>query len=186
MRKNALKEAKKNILGQGKFIRLVSIHGWEYAERIHCRGIVIILAVTQEGKLIFTEQFRPPVAGKVIEYPAGLVADKHENQGESYRSAAKRELLEETGYSAQRMTKLVRGPSSSGALSAIVTFVLARGLKKIAEGGGDASENIKVHEIPFHQVERWLKAQEKIGRLIDPKIYAGLYLLNKYNIYNFK
>ena len=187
---------KKTIIAEGKFMRFVKKGEWEYFERTNCSDIVIILAMTDEQKVIFVEQFRPPVNKNVIEFPAGLVNDysAHEiiengktviiekkRPEESVLSAAKRELLEETGYQANRIIKILEGPVSAGASSNIVTIVQALGLKKVSDGGGDVLEDIKIHEVLLNDVEDFFKKMQSDGCLIEPKIYTGLYFLNKYN-----
>jgi len=72
---NQFKNAKKEIIYKGKFLSYIDKGGWEYIERNNCDGIVIILAMTDDNKVIFIEQYRPPVAKSVIEFPAGLVND---------------------------------------------------------------------------------------------------------------
>jgi len=95
--------------------------------------------------------------------------------------AAKRELLEETGYQAKRMIKLIDGPVSGGSSSDIITIVQASDIKKVAKGGGDEYESIHIHEVPLHKTDQWLIHMRKKGCLIEPKIYAGLYFLKNYN-----
>jgi ADP-ribose pyrophosphatase len=90
---------------------------------------------------------------------------------------AKRELLEETGYEAKKMVPLIKGPASSGLCAEIVFFFLAKGLVRKHAGGGDDTENIMVHEVPVSRAPKLLRAMEKKGRLVDPKVYAGLYLI---------
>ncbi len=175
--KNNFKNKKVNIVYEGKFIRFVKLAEWEFVERVNCTAIVIIVAMTHDYKVVLTEQYRPPVKRKVIEFPAGLVNDEAEK--ESIFAAAKRELFEETGYEAKRMIKLITGPVSSGFTSDRVTILKAVDIKKAGPGGGDMLENITVYEIPLAQVESWLVQMQKKGRLVDPKIYAGLYFLNK-------
>jgi len=165
------------VLHEGRYIRFVKEGGWEFVERSNCTGIVIIVAKTDDDRVIFVEQYRPPVRKKVIEFPAGLVSDEHGLKGESLESAAIRELFEETGYRAKRMKKFLTGPVSGGSTSDLVTMVRAYGLKKTGKGGGDSTENITVHEVPLSNVERWLKQKEKKGYLLEPKIFAGLYFL---------
>ena len=186
MRKNPklLARLKPKTIGEGKFIRFLKVGSWEFVQRSNCQGIVIIIAMTSDGKVILTEQFRPPVMKKVIEFPAGLVSDVGPNgprKNESIFTAAKREFFEETGYCAGKMTRIMDGPVSSGLTSDMVTIVMASNLEKTGEGGGDENEQIKVREVPLVKVDSWLKQKQKKGFLVDPKIYAGLYWLKKYN-----
>lgn len=171
MRKN-----EKKIVACGKYINLVACNGWEYADRINLSGIVAIIAVTADGKLVLTEQYRIPVAQRTIEIPAGLAGDKPGNRSESLEAAAGRELLEETGYIAETFTYLAHGPLSAGSTSEVVTLFKASGIRKESEGGGDGSENIFVHEVPLASAGQWLQAKAADGILIDPKVYAALYL----------
>ncbi len=159
----------------GKHVRLVNRDGWEYAERIGATGVVVVVAVTAENRLLLTEQFRPPVHARVIELPAGLSGDVAGHEEEDLAAAARRELLEETGYRARGMKRLTHGPPSAGLSNELVTFYRATGLKKVAPGGGDASEDIVTHEAPLSRIDAWLKRQVAEGKLIDPKVFAGLY-----------
>ncbi len=171
------KVRKKIVLGKGKFMRLVRQGEWEFMERSGCDGVVIILPLTDEGDVVFVEQYRTPVGKYVIEFPAGLISDRASLKGESITQAAKRELFEETGYTAKGIKKVLTGPASSGSSADIITMVRAYGLKKTGEGGGDHLESIKVHRVALSQAVLWLKKMERKGRLIEPKIYAGLFFL---------
>ena len=174
---------KKVVLAEGKFIRFVSKGNWEYIERVNCDGAVVILALTKDRKVIFVEQFRPPVGKKVIEFPAGLMNDSPKRKTkETLISAAKRELLEETGYKAKKIIKILEGPASSGTASDMLTLVRAVDIEKVSAGGGDEGESIVVHEVKLDKAESWLRRMEKKGFLIGTRIYAGLYFLNKYNV----
>ena len=164
---------------QGNYISVIEENGWEYVLRHNCSGIVIILALTPDSRLIFVEQFRIPVNNRVIEFPAGLAGDIHESRDEPMEEAARRELLEETGYEAGDISFLIEGPPSSGLSAEIISFFYAKDLRKVAEGGGDDSESIQVHEIPFDEVEEWLLKKSAEGVLVDPKVYTGLYFLQK-------
>lgn len=166
------------VVAEGKFVRFLVKDGWEYVERPNCTGAVIIVGVTDAGRLVLTEQFRIPVGKPVIEFPAGLIGD--EGQGkEDLTQAARRELLEETGYEAKRILPLAGGPTSAGLTNELVWLVQAVGLTKRSAGGGETDERITVHEVPLGEVERWLCQQEQRGKLVDPKVYAGLYLLKR-------
>jgi ADP-ribose pyrophosphatase len=165
-------------LHEGKWLRLKKRGQWEYAERTNEGGLaVIIIAATPDKKIIFVEQFRVPVNAKTIEMPAGIVGDIH--AGESLELAAERELLEETGWQASKIDVLMIGPTSSGMSNEKIAFVRATGLEKIHEGGGDESENITVHEVPIDDAPRWLNEKMQQGYAMDPKLWAGLWLLDK-------
>src|SRR5205085_12602765 len=89
------------VLYDGKHIQLVRRDRWEYARRKNLTGIVAIVAVTGDGKLILVEQYRPPVGARGIELPAGLAGDAAGEESEALAAAARRELLQETGYGAR-------------------------------------------------------------------------------------
>jgi ADP-ribose diphosphatase len=166
-------------LYSGKFLELVKEGRWEYVNRIGTTGAVIIVAVTDEEKLLLVEQHRIPVHARTIELPAGIVGDEPGGSNESFADAAKRELLEETGYEAKNIEILTTGPSSSGLTSEVVTLLLASNLKRMHAGGGVAHENIAVHEVPLNNVHEWLAVKAAEGLLIEPKVYAGLYFLGR-------
>jgi ADP-ribose pyrophosphatase len=165
------------ILHKGKYLNLICEDSWEYVKRTNCSGIVVIVPMTKEGKVVLVEQFRRPVEAQVIEWPAGLVNDKMSHDRETMEAAARRELLEETGFDAEHLELLVGGPVSSGLSSEIITFYQALDAVKKGPGGGDATESIKVHEIPLKEVDIWLYEMEQKGFLVDPKVYVGLYFL---------
>ena len=162
-------------IGVGRFLRLLSRDGWEYVERPNIRGIVVIVAVTDEGELLLVEQYRHAVDRRVISLPAGLVGDQPGQEDEDLAVGAIRELEEEAGYRAERMEVLVAGPPTPGNCNDIATFMRARGLRKVSAGGGDEYEDIVVHAVPLTEAPRWLEQQAGTERLVDPKTYAGLY-----------
>ena len=165
----------KRVITPGKHVNFVSRNGWEYVERPKITGIVGIIAVTDDRKLVLIEQYRPPVDKRVIEIPAGLAGDVAGQETEELAAAAKRELLEETGYEATRMRQVGAGASSAGITDEIITLFLATGLKKTGDGKGDGSEDLTLHEVPLGQVKSWLDEQTNSGLLIDLKVYGGLY-----------
>jgi ADP-ribose diphosphatase len=161
-----------NTLWAGRHLSIVARGGWEYATRNTRRPAVGIVAVTDDGNVILVAQHRPPVNRNVIELPAGLVGDVTGAEQESLIEAAKRELLEETGYSASRWTELACGYSSPGLTDESIVLFLAEGLTKTGIGGGDESEAITIHEIPMNNVLPWLQEH---GHSADLKLLAGLY-----------
>jgi ADP-ribose pyrophosphatase len=165
-------------LGAGRFLRLVAADRWEYVERINASGVAAVAAVTEDGRLVIVEQHRLPVGGPVIELPAGLCGDDAGASQEPLAEAACRELLEETGYEVpggpDSLEHLFTVPSSAGLTSGVVTIFGARGVRKVAEGGGVDGENIVVHAPPVGDVAAWLVARSRAGVLVDPKVFIGL------------
>ena len=129
--------------------------------------------------MVLIEQYRIPLDRRVIELPAGLVGDLAENKEEGLLEAARRELLEETGYEAQSIDYLLDGPSSSGMTNEVFTLVLARDVRKVGSGGGDATEEIRVHVVALDEVDAWLASKRREGFMISPKIFAALYFATK-------
>lgn len=167
------------MLATGRFIRLVREGHWEWAERTNTTGVVVIAAVTPEDRVLLVEQHRPPIGGPVIEMPAGLAGDIAGAEDEALEIAAARELEEETGYHAGRIVRCTTGPVSAGLTSEVMTFFVARDLVRVSAGGGDDSEDIVVHEIPMSEVHDWLAARHAAGVMADPKVYSGLYFLQR-------
>jgi len=163
------------LLFEGKFLHLLKEGHWEYAERPHSIHAVGVMAVTDDAKIILVQQYRIPVKKSVIEVPAGIVGDEEEFRGESLEATAIRELLEETGYRAGKMQKLLSSPSSSGLTSETYHLFLATNLIREHDGGGTENEDIIVHEVPLNELEPWLAQKEGEGLLIDAKIYAALH-----------
>lgn len=164
------------IVYEGKYQRMVVRGSWEYSERTHAGGLAaIIIAVTPADEVLFVEQFRVPLQARTIEMPAGLVGDI--DAGESIEASAIRELEEETGWTATQAEVLMIGPTSSGASSEKIAFVRATGLRKVGEGGGDASEDITVHAIPRQRAAAWLVQKIGEGYELDAKLWAGLWMI---------
>lgn len=165
----------RQILAEGKHLRLVRQGHWEFAERTKASGAVVLVALTEDGRLLLAEQFRIPVGKVVVELPAGLVGDIEGAEAEELEAAARRELLEETGYEAGTLRLVAEGPPTSGLASEMVAFIVATDLKQVSAGGGDESEQIVVHAVELAKVPEWLRRQAARGVLVDPKVYAGLY-----------
>lgn len=166
-------------LHAGRHLRLVTRNGWEFVERPGIHGIVVLVAVTPAGSLLLVEQRREPVDANVLELPAGLAGDEGSSPGEPLSAAARRELVEETGWDASEMERLAEGPPSAGVTSEIVTFFRARGLVRVGAGGGVDGEAITVHEIPLREAEAFLERRARDGVLVDPKVWAGLFFARR-------
>lgn len=165
-------------LFNGRWLSLKQRDGWEYAARNNPQGAAIIIAVTPSGEVLFVEQYRVPIQAQTLEFPAGLIGDDG-NDAEAIEAAARRELLEETGYHAGWMRPIMGGPSSAGMSTEIMHFWRAGALDRRHDGGGVGSEQIVVHSVPIAEAAGFVHARMMDGFQIDPKVYAGLYFLTR-------
>ena len=162
---------------EGSHLMVLERDHWQYVERKKGKTAVIVLAVTDDDRVIFVEQFRRPLNARVIEFPAGLVGDEegHDDPGVT----ARLELEEETGYVCRKVEPLTGGPTSAGITSELVTFYRAWGLEERGKGGGIGDEDITVHRVPRKTVVDWLQQKDREGILIDAKVWAGLWWLER-------
>lgn len=170
-------DAPEETLYRGRWLSLRRRGRWEYAERNNPGGAAIVIAVTPDDRVLFVEQYRVAIQARTIEMPAGLIGDLAGQEDEGILLAAQRELEEETGWRCGRVAFLHQGPSSAGMSTEMIAYVRAFDLVKVGAGGGDASENIVVHEVPRLDAGAWLFARAAEGYSIDPKLFAGLWLL---------
>ena len=155
------------IVWQGKYLTVRKRGRWEYVGRARGIKAVAILAV-HEGHIILVEQYRVPVGGRSLELPAGLVGDDEES--EVVDVAATRELEEETGFRAARMTVLQTFYASPGMVSESFTLARAEGLTKTGQGGGIAGEDIEVHRVPLDSIAQFIAAKQASGVALDVKL----------------
>lgn len=167
---------KRSTIAEGHYLGLYEIGTWEFAERPNSLSVVGVLPITGDGEIVLVEQFRVPVQKNVVEIPAGLVGDEPEHRGESLKDTARRELLEETGYRASKITALLSSPTSAGMTTEITHLFAATGLAREHGGGGVGGEDITVHHVALGDLGGWLVGKERDGCHIDFKIHACLYL----------
>ena len=169
--------SQRDVVYEGRYLRMVVAGHWEYVERVHAQGMaVIIIAVTPDDDVLFVEQYRVPLGARTIEMPAGLVGDDHAT--DTLEDAARRELIEETGWKATNVNVLLVGPTSAGMSSERIAFVRATGLARIGDGGGVAGEDITVHAVPRKTAPAWLMQKSREGFEVDLKLWAGLWMID--------
>lgn len=163
------------VLHEGTYLGLYQRGNWEFALRPNASVCATILPITDAGEIVLIEQFRVPMQARVVEVPAGLVGDEPEFEGETIADCAGRELLEETGFQADKIIELIATPTSAGMTPEITHMFAATGLTKIHDGGGVDGEDITVYVVSLNQLDSFLAGKQADGKLIDFKIHASLY-----------
>ncbi len=139
---------------------------------IHRPDAAVIAAFTEKMELILIDQYRHPVKSVDIELPAGYIEKSEKNM----EQAAKRELLEETGYKVDKLIKLQACHASAGLMSNNLHFFIAFDAKKVQEPQLDQNEEIKVRITPWNKVPQLLKEE----RIKDMASVAGILMVEKY------
>jgi ADP-ribose pyrophosphatase len=159
------------VMWAGKFVRAMRRGKWEYASRTNDIGAVVILA-EHDGKVILIDQPRVPLGRRCVELPAGLVGDLDPNA--TVEATAIKELEEETGFTADRVERLGEFFASPGMVSEGFTLVRAIGVRKVGEGGGDASEDINVHLVARADIPAFIDWKRREGFAVDVKLLLFL------------
>ncbi len=173
-----LEERIKNLEGimietlyQGKHLTMLSNDGWEYVERNNKQEVVAVVATTAQNEMLIIEQFRKPVGQKVLEIPAGLI-----DAGETPEAAVRRELMEETGFSAAFVNPIDSGFVSSGLTNEKIHLWRALNVVKTGQGGGIDGEQIIVHKIPLARLAEWLDFKVTTDKCaLSFQLLAGFY-----------
>lgn len=137
-------------------------------EYLNHPGAVAIFALTADQSLLMVRQYRYPVRQTFLEIPAGKI-----DPNESPLATAKRELAEETGYTARRWTALPVAHACIGYSDERIAYFVAEDLVA-GEAHLDEGEFLQVLTLPLTDVQR----QAAQGTLTDSKTLVGLYWLH--------
>jgi ADP-ribose pyrophosphatase len=113
---------------------------------VHHSGSVVILAIEETGaepRVLLERQYRHAARQTLWELPAGRI-----DKGEKGVAAAKRELLEETGYTASRWKRILRFYASPGFLAETMDIYMARELRR-GKAQPEADEVIRTQMLPL-------------------------------------
>ena len=159
---------------------------WVYAHRPNAKNVVIIVPVihkTDADYTMFLTTKRPPLIeeyGDVtcLEFPAGLVGD--ENTNETTEEALKKELLEETGYLAEKFDIKAKNLVTSGGMTsekstlAIAEVFDTKIKEKPVDDGGVIAGRM---EVKIQDIGSFLDKMEKDGIFLSAQTIAGVYYL---------
>lgn len=149
-------------------------------EMIRHPGAAAILPVVdsvevEDPDILLLRQYRYAAGGDLYEIPAGLPLGPEE----AWEACAHRELEEETGHRATKMTPLTRILTTPGFTDETIHLFLAEGLEK-GESNLDDDEFVEVLRLPFSKAVEMVRA----GEIIDCKsvatlLYAATFLVGK-------
>jgi ADP-ribose pyrophosphatase len=128
------------------------------------RGSKAKTARKSEPRVLLERQYRHAAQSMMWELPAGRIDD-----GETALTAAKRELLEETGYTARQWRRILHFYVSPGFLDETMTIYLAQGLRA-GKAQPEADERIATKFFPLSEA----KHMAINGRIRDAKTISGI------------
>ena len=134
-------------------------------EIIHHPGAVVILPMLTDKRCVMIRNFRPAVERELWELPAGTL----DGPDEQPAAAARRELEEETGYRAGRLTPLCEFYSSPGILDELLRAYVATDLTKTKQDL-EPTEQIRVEPVDFADALVMIRD----GRIVDGKTIVTL------------
>lgn len=143
-----------------------NLHHYEIVEH---PGAVAILALDEEGSFILERQYRRTAQDYLYEIPAGTL-----QEGEEEEKCARRELLEETGYIADEMIKLLSIRTSPGYTDEVLHIFFCKVSKRLGQKL-EQDEDIEVLRLEAKK----LKELIKLGRVVDAKTLASLFIAEK-------
>jgi len=133
-------------------------------------GAVAIVAILNDGRVLLERQFRYPIDKACIEIPAGKL-----EIGEDHLSCAKRELEEETGYTATKWSYIRRIHPVISYSTEFIDIYLAEGLVP-GPSHLDDEEFLDVFAAPLEQLIAWVEE----GEISDVKTTISAYWLDRY------
>ncbi|MDQ3748597.1 MAG: NUDIX hydrolase [Acidobacteriota bacterium] len=135
---------------------------------------VNVIALTKEKAVVFIEQFRQGTQELALEIPGGMV-----DEGEQAITAARRELLEETGYSSNEFIFLGKSRPNPAIQTNWICHYLALNCEKTEETAFDEHESAITKLVPLAEIDDLIKG----GEITHSLVIAGFYYFSlHYNL----
>lgn len=128
-------------------------------------GAVAVIPILDDGKIVLVRQYRKAVEKELLEIPAGTL-----KPGEDLKVCVRRELMEETGYAARKVTRLISFYPAPGYTSEMIHIFTATGLT-LKQSCPEEDEDITVETMRLDRIVKMIKE----GKITDSKTIVGIF-----------
>lgn len=154
---------RREMVYEGKYLRMVNKTAvtarkqelvWETVERtnIFDNRVVVVVALTGYNEFVMERQWRAAIESYVIQFPAGLMDIENESSDET----ARRELLEETGYMANRLVPILTAPTNPVLSPTTAHYYFASDVEYTGGENRDTGEDIDIITVPAESIGKFL------------------------------
>ncbi|MFH1657449.1 MAG: NUDIX hydrolase [bacterium] len=166
-----MKITKKEIAFQGEYLKVKRSHFeakngtkgvWEHTEKTPI-PFVVVFALTKDKEVILERNWRIPSEDWVLELPSGL----NDEEGESEAQAAKRELLEETGYRAEKVIPVFRCLYNPAGTKEEASYYFAPDVVFAGPSKGDGVEEIEILKVPLAELVEFIYEESKTAKVCE-------------------
>ncbi len=175
-----MKVVKREVVYEGRIIKLCKYlietpEGIQERDIIEHRGAVAMLAFVRDNVILLEYRYRPALDKHIYELPAGIL-----KPGETIEECAKRELLEETGYEARSVERLISFYPTPGYTNEMIHIVVMKDLLRREKPQAEMSPEEKYMEIREIDLDKALE-MIRSGEIVDGKTIIGVlaYLMFK-------